>query len=62
MKSPTKAAKIIETFRSFDSVRDVVTTALTEVYTEATEDAEEDYYVEFDVVCYYLDAAVEQEK
>lgn len=57
-----EAAKIIETFRSFDSVRDVVTTALTEVYTEATEDAEEDYYVEFDVVCYYLDAAVEQEK
>lgn len=43
-------------------MRDVVTTALTEVYTEATEDAEEDYYVEFDVVCYYLDAAVEQDK
>lgn len=57
-----KRLQIIETFRSFDSVRDVVTTALTEVYTEATEDAEEDYYVEFDVVCYYLDAAVEQEK
>ena len=29
---------------------------------EGTEDAVEDYYVEFDVVCYYLDAAVEQEK
>ena len=57
-----EAAKIIETFRSFDSVRDVATIALTEVYTEATEDAEEAYYVEFDVVCYYLDAAVEQEK
>ena len=55
-----EAAKIIEIFRGFDSVRDVATTALTEVYTEATENADEEYYVEFDVVCYYLDAAVEQ--
>ena len=55
-----EAAKIIETFRTFESVKDVVTTSLTENFTEETEGEEAQYYVEFDVVCYYLDAAVEQ--
>ena len=48
-----EAAKIIETFRTFESVRAVATTQLTENFTEPAEGEEPEYYVEFDVVCYY---------
>ena len=43
-----EAAKIIETFRTFESVRTVATTELIENYKEATDDDEAEYYIEFD--------------
>ena len=48
-----EAAKIIETFRTFESVRTVATTELIENYKEAENGNEAEYYIEFDVVCYY---------
>ena len=48
-----EAAKIIETFRTFDSVREVATTTLIEHYEQAEDGNDEEYYIEFDVVCYY---------